>query len=137
MSEHTRALVRQFIDRMERNKAADAFGMLNPDGRITIIGKTEVSGTFTGPEALFAHLSRFESAVKTWPEYRFSAAVVVDGDQAFLRASGGGEGLYGAYEQPHYGYYMRVEGEGFAEIIEYMDPTQLELAFLGRKLVPA
>ena len=136
MSDHTRKVVEKFVHRMH-SEANEAFRMLNPDGKITILGQTEVSGTYTGPDELFAHLTRFADRVKVWPAYKFADDIIVDGDRAFLRASGQAEFLYGRYVQPHYGYYMRVEGDGFAEIIEYMDPVQLELAMFGKKLVPA
>ena len=30
-----------------------------------------------------------------------------------------------------------MEGEGFAEMVEYLDPAQLEISLFGKKLVDA
>jgi hypothetical protein len=136
MSENTRALVQKFIEHIEAQQFDAAYRMLNPNGRFTLLGKTPASGTFNGIDEFLERLAPFVSNFKVWPSMRFSDTVV-DGDKAFLRASGRGEGLFGPYEQPFYGFYIRVEGSGFAELIEFLDPTQLEIAVFGKKLVAA
>jgi len=62
--------------------------------------------------------------------------VMVDGDQAFLRASGQGVGRYGPYSQPYYGYWFRAVDDGYADIIEFNDPTEMETQLFGKMLVP-
>jgi len=111
--------------------------MLNPDSSYTLIGQTKISGTYHGPDDVFKRLAPLLSHFKVRPQMKFSE-VLVDGDRAFLRASStGGVGTYGPYEQPYYGFYLRVEGEGFAELVEYLDPTQLDVFLFGKKLVDA
>jgi hypothetical protein len=71
------------------------------------------------------------------PQMTFSE-IMIDGYRAFLRASStGGAGRYGPYAQPFYGFYLRVEGEGFAELVEFLDPLQLDVALFGKRLVDA
>ena len=136
MSETTRALVQKFVDHVEAARFEEAYRLLNPDGRFILTGQTPVSGTYIGRDDIFNRLAPKLSGFTVRPTIKFSD-VVVDGDKAFLRAVGKGEGTYSPYEQPFYGYYLRMEGDGLAEIIEYLDTVQLEVALYGKKLVPA
>lgn len=131
--EKTRELVQFFIDNVRAQTYENVYGRLNPDGRFIMIGKTPASGVFFNREDVFNRLAPLLANYKQRPTIEFSN-VLVDGDQAFLRAAGKGEGLYGVYEQPYYGYYFRVEGDGYAEIIEYLDTVQLEVALFGTKM---
>ena len=123
---------KHFLDHCARKPGV--YRMLNADARYTLIGKTKASGIYIGPDDVFARLAPLLSNFTERPQMKFSH-ILVDGDQAFLRASGKGDGLYGPYEQPFYGFYFRVKGEGFAEMIEYLDPVQLEISLFGKKLV--
>jgi hypothetical protein len=131
--EKTRELAKFFVENVEAQTYEEVYAKLNPDGRFIMIGKTPASGVFLNRKDVFDRLAPLLANYKTRPTIRFSQ-VLVDGDQAFLRASGKGEGIYGVYEQPYYGYYFRVEGDGYAEIIEYLDTVQLEVALFGSKL---
>lgn len=134
--ERTHALIEKFIEHNEAGRFEECYRMLNPEGHYTLIGTTRASGTYIGPDDVFARLAPLLSSFTERPQMKFSH-ILVDGDQAFLRASGKGNGLYAPYEQPFYGFYFRVEGDGFAEMIEYLDPTQLEISLFGKKLVEA
>lgn len=134
--EKTRALIEKFIEHNQAGRFEECYRMLNPDARYTLIGKTRASGTYIGPDDVFARLAPLLSNFTERPRMQFSH-ILVDGNQAFLRASGEGCGLYGRYEQPFYGFYFRVENGGFAEMIEYLDPLQLEISLFGKELVDA
>lgn len=136
MSEKTRQLVQHFVDSVVAQRYEDVYARLNPDGKFIMIGQTPASGVFFSREDVFDRLAPLLANYKERPTISFSH-ILVDGDQAFLRASGKGVGKYGPYEQPYYGYYFRVEGDGYAEIIEYLDTVQLEVALFGKTLVPA
>jgi ketosteroid isomerase-like protein len=131
----TRRLVERFIELDEAGQFEDCYRMLNPDARYTIIGETAISGTYHGPDDVFERLAPLLVNFTARPQMKFSE-VMIDGNRAFLRASStGGEGKYGPYAQPHYGFYLRVDGEGFAELVEFLDPVQLEVSLFGKKLV--
>lgn len=135
-AERTRTLVRQFIAHNEAGRFEACYRMLNPDGRYTLIGKTKASGTYHGPDDIFARLAPLLANFTERPRMRVSH-ILVDGDQAFVRASGKGAGIFGPYEQPYYGFYFRTAGEGFAELLEFLDPTQLEISLFGKMLIEA
>lgn len=134
MSERTRSLVDRFIEHNQAGRFEDCYRMLNPDSRYVLIGATPASGIYHGPADVFSRLAPLLSNFTERPAMRFSH-ILIDGDQAFLRASGEGHGRHGPYAQPYYGFYFRVEGDGFAELVEYLDPVQLELALFGKRLV--
>ncbi|AMK24361.1 MULTISPECIES: nuclear transport factor 2 family protein [unclassified Sphingobium] len=134
--EKTRALVRQFVDHLEAQRFEQAYRLLNRDGRFVMIGDTPASGVYEGLEDIFARLAPKLAGFTQLPMIKVSD-ILIDGDRAFIRAVGAGAGAYGPYHQPYYGYFLRVEGEGLAEIVEYLDTVQLEIALYGKKLVPA
>lgn len=132
----TRALVQTFIDHVANGRALDAFNMINEDGTYILIGETPLSGTYHGRKDV---LERFLGPIATWPSppALTFGDVIVEGDKAAIRASGGGIGPTGPYSQPHYMFYVRVANGGFAEVIEYLDTVAVEVAAYGKKLVPA
>lgn len=136
MAGKTRELVDRFIDSVETQRFDEAYNLLNADGRFVLTGKTEASGVYATRDEVFARLAPKLTGFTELPKIKV-IDFLVDGDRAFLRAVGAGAGAFGPYEQPHYGYYLRVEGDGFAEIVEYLDTVELEVAVYGKKLVPA
>jgi ketosteroid isomerase-like protein len=135
-TEKTRALAKQFVDSVESADFEKAYRLLNHDGRFIMTGQTQVSGVYNGLDDIFARLAPKLAGFTERPEIKVSE-IMVDGDKAFIRAVGVGAGQYGPYKQPYYGYFLRAEDDGLSEIIEYLDPVQLELAVFGKKLVPA
>lgn len=136
VEEKTRALVLQFVDHLEAQRFEQAYSLLNADGRFVLTGETPASGVYEGLDDIFGRLAPKLSGFTELPKIKVSD-IVVDGDKAFVRAVGVGAGAYGPYKQPYYGYFLRVEGDGLAEIVEYLDTVQLEVALYGKKLVPA
>lgn len=132
----TRALVAKFIDHLEAQRFEEAYRLLNPGGRFVMTGQTPASGTYEGLDDIFTRLAPKLSGFTELPKIKVSD-IVIDGDKAFLRATGVGAGAYGRYEQPYYGYFLRVEGDGLSEIVEYLDTVQLEVALYGKALVAA
>lgn len=133
----TRALVERFIELDVAGRFEDCYRMLNPDAVYTLIGESPVSGTYYGPDDTMERLAPLLVHFTARPQMEFSE-IMIDGNRAFLRASStGGAGKYGPYAQPHYGFYLRVEGDGFAELVEFLDPVQLEVSLFGKKLVEA
>lgn len=135
-TEKTRVLANQFVHHVLNADFEKAYRLLNPNGRFILTGQTQASGVYIGLDDIFTRLAPHLSGFTERPEIKFSD-IVVDGDKAFLRAVGVGAGAYGPYRQPYYGYFLRAEGEGLSEIIEYLDPVQLEVALFGKKLVSA
>ncbi|KAK5059832.1 hypothetical protein LTR84_009715 [Exophiala bonariae] len=133
-TQKTRILADKFVEYVSTTRYEDAYRLLNEDGQFVLTGQTPVSGVYKGLEDIFARLAPALSGYTERPTIVFSD-IIVDGDKAFLRASGIGKATHGVYKQPYYGYYLRAEGDGLAEIIEYFDPFQIESAFFGKKLV--
>ncbi|GAY22558.1 MULTISPECIES: nuclear transport factor 2 family protein [Sphingobium] len=133
----TRALVDRFIERDVAGDFEACYRMLNADAVYTLIGESPVSGTYYGPDDTMERLAPLLVHFTVRPQMTFSE-IMIDGYRAFLRASStGGAGKYGPYAQPFYGFYLRVEGEGFAELVEFLDPLQLDVALFGKRLVDA
>lgn len=82
-------------------------------------GDTRPSGVHEGLEDIFTRLAPKLSGFTELPKIKV-ADILVDGDRAFVRAVGVGAGAYGPYHQPYYGYFLREQGDGLAEIIEYL-----------------
>lgn len=135
-TEKTRVLTDKFVEYVSTARFEDAYRLLNSDGRFVLTGQTPASGVYEGLDDIFARLAPVLDHYNERPTIVFSD-VLVDGDKAFCRASGKGKATYGVYEQPYYGYYLRRDGEGLAEIIEFFDPFQIEKCFYGQKLVNA
>lgn len=135
-AEKTRALADRFVEYVSTARFEDAYRLLNQDGQFVLTGQTPASGVYKGLDDIFARLAPALSGYTERPKIVFSD-ILVDGDKAFLRASGIGKATYGVYEQPYYSYYLRAEGDGLSEIIEFFDPFQIEAAFYGKKLVTA
>lgn len=134
-TEQTRVLVDKFVEYVSTARFEDAYRLLNQDGVFVLTGQTPASGIYKGLDDIFGRLQPVLSHYLERPTIQFTA-VLVDGDKAFCRASGVGQATHGVYKQPYYGYYLRAEGEGLGEIIEFFDPFQIEKCFYGQKLVP-
>ena len=132
----TRAVIQKFIDHVNAGQFAEAFSLLNEDGRYIVIGKTGASGVYNGRKELFEKLLPALATFKVPPALKFGD-VIVEGNKGAFRASGKGVGPTGDYDQPYYMWYVRVEGDGFAEMIEHLDTVQIETAVFGKKLVDA
>jgi hypothetical protein len=129
--EKTRELVKRFVELDVAERYEDCYRMLNPDGRFIFIGECPASGVYHGPDDLLSRLAPLLATYRKRPNMTFSEAMIC-GNRAFLRASSSGaEGLYGPYAQPYYGFYLRVKGDGFDEIVEFLDPMQLEVSLFG------
>lgn len=131
MSSTTRGIIQKFMDHITACEFVEAFGLLNKDGKYIVIGKTPASGVYHGPEDIYARLLPVLAAFPTPPQLTFGD-VVVEGDKGMIRAAGTGVGPTGNYDQPYYVWSVRVEGDGFAEMIEFLDTAELEAAAFGK-----
>ncbi len=129
-----RAVAKLFAQRITALDFMAAFEMVAEDGTYTVIGKTAASGVYHGAKDILARLVPVLAAFKSPPVLAFQEPIV-DGDRVVLVGGGSGEGPTGSYDQPHYAFVMRVRGEEFVEITEFMDTGALETGVFGRKLV--
>lgn len=136
MMADTRVVAKLFAERIAALDFLAAFGMVADDGVYTVIGTTAASGVYHGSQDIIGRLVPVLSAFKSPPILTFQEPIV-DGDRVVLVAGGSGEGPTGPYDQPHYAFVMRVRGEQFIEITEFMDTGALETGVFGRKLVAA
>lgn len=131
-----RRLASVFAQRIAALDFVAAFKMVADDGIYTVIGKTAASGAYHGSADILKRLVPVLADFKVPPALVFEEPIV-DGDRVVLIGGGGGEGPTGSYDQPHYAFVMRVRGEEFVEITEFMDTGALESAVFGRKFVEA
>lgn len=132
----TRMLMEKFARLITEEEFYEAFSMLNEDGKYVIIGTSKASGVYNGRADFLDRITKVLSGFVVPPKVQFRQ-FIVDGDHGFLLGSGseGSKGVTGPYRQPYYGWYVRTEGDGFAEMIEFLDPNQLETALFGKRLV--
>ena len=128
----TERVVRRFMERVEHGDFHAAFDLLATDGTYTVIGTTPVSRTYHGKRDFFENLVPTLATFLDGPVLRFREPIIA-GDRAAVMASGSGTGPTGPYEQPYYAFVMRVHGEEFAEVYEFMDTAMLETAVFGRR----
>ena len=130
----TRETAQKYIDYLAALKFKDAFEMLAPDGKYTIIGKTPLSQIYSRSDLLNV-LAPGLAEFKQPPTLTFSD-LIVDGNRAVALASGHGIAPTGlAYVQPHYAMVLRIENGQVTEVVEFMDTVEIETKILGRKLV--
>jgi ketosteroid isomerase-like protein len=132
---NTRKWVKHFIDNVMNQTYEEVLNKMTPDSYFVLLGKSPVSGRFTKEECFTKMAKEYENFLVR-PTIKFSH-VMVDGDMVLLRAVGSnGRTQYGSYNQPYYAYWIRVEKDGYAEIIEFNDTTEMETQMYGKKLVP-
>jgi ketosteroid isomerase-like protein len=135
VEENTWKWVKHFIDNVNNQTYEEVLDKMTPDSYFVILGKSPVSGRFSKEECVTKMAPEY-ARYTVRPTIEFSHAMV-DGDQAFLRAAGrNGVAKYGPYSQPYYGYWFRAVKEGYAEIVEFNDTTEMETQMYGKKLVP-
>ena len=130
----TRIVVQRFVDHFLAGEIVEGLSVLNEDGVYTIIGTTPASGVYRGRQDL---LDRLLPSLQTFlsPPVFTVSEIIVEKDRAVVLATSSGEGPYGPYRQPHYAFVTRVEGDGFAEVIEFNDTVAIETALYGRQFV--
>jgi ketosteroid isomerase-like protein len=125
-----RDVAKKFSSAIEAMDFPAAFSLLAEDGKYIVIGTTKVSRTYNGRADLFENLIPVLGTCLEPPVLTFEEPIV-DGDRVVMLASGAGVGPTGPYDQPYYAFVARVEGDGFSEVIEFMDTKMLETAFFG------
>lgn len=133
----TREVAQRFMDRICAQEFAEAFSLLTVDVEYTVIGKTEISGTHKGRDTVLQVLGGALGTFQQPPKLECQT-ILVDGDRAVALAKGYGVGPTGVpYDQPYYALVLTVQGEEICKVTEFMDTATLEIAALGKKLVPA
>jgi ketosteroid isomerase-like protein len=133
---NTREVARLYAEHITAQRFSDAFDMLADDGKYIVIGTTKASGVYNGRQDVLDRMVPLLSGFISPPAVTFEEPVV-DGNRAVLLGGGEGVGPTGAFNQPYYAFVMRIAGDEITEIIEFMDPCQLETGLFGRKLVDA
>lgn len=136
----TRAVVQEYMDKMNSGDFLGAFQMFTPDGAYTIIGDTPVSGTYVGPDHITSSLVPLLEKRFVSPPVVVCTEIIVEGDRGVALGHGEGPAKFGQYKQRNYAFVFRVEGEKVKELIEFMDPNQLSANCFGQTLsdvVPA
>lgn len=134
MMADTRTVVKEYMDHMSAGRFAEAFALFSPDAVYTISGKTRISGSFKGLEAINRELGAIIGTYfKSLPAFTVGDTLV-DGDRAAVLLTGTAQGLHGVYDQ-NYIFVFRVKDGRIVEKIENLDSLPVETALLGRKLV--
>ena len=135
--DNTRAVAGRFIRYMEDGHPSDAFKLIGENGRYILIGTTPVSGTYHGRADIEKRIDPvLAGSTEPPPKMKFSETIV-QGDRVVMLASGQGKGPQGRpYDQPYYAYVARVDGDCFAELIEFCDTVMIQSCWFGKVLVP-
>ncbi len=130
----TRSVIQTYMDKMGVSDFIGAFEMFAPHGTYTIIGDTPASKTYVGPKGVKEGLvPLLANGFKGAPVVNCSE-IIIEGDRGVALGFGEGPGTFGLYQQKHYAFVFRIEGEQVTELIEFMDPTQLSVNCFGQKL---
>lgn len=136
----TRSVIQTYMDKMRDGDFVGAFQMFTPDGAYTIIGNTPVSGTYVGPEQITSELVPLLAKRFIAPPVVQCTEIIVEGDRGVALGHGEGPAKFGQYKQRNYAFVFRIADDKVAELIEFMDPTQLSMNCFGQSLsevVPA
>jgi ketosteroid isomerase-like protein len=110
--------------------------MFHPKGRYTIIGDTPISRTYVGPRGISEVLvPLLADGFKDLPVI-YLDELIVEGDRGVALAHGSAPARYGTYSQKHYAFVFTIDRESVADLVEFMDPTQLHTAVFGQTLLP-
>ncbi|MCB1668185.1 MAG: hypothetical protein R3E73_10515 [Porticoccaceae bacterium] len=127
----TRDVADKFMRSIESMDFPAAFGLLADDGEYTVIGTTEASGKYYGPQEMIEKLLPALSDFIEPPALTFEDPIV-DGDRVVMLASGEGVGPTGPYKQPYYAFVATVKGDRFSSVIEFMDTEMLNTGIFGK-----
>jgi ketosteroid isomerase-like protein len=130
----TREVIEEYMGKMFSGDFLGAFQMFAPDGKYTIIGDTPVSGTFVGPDHITSSLVPLLEKRFIAPPVVSCTEVIVEGDRGVALGFGEGPAKFGQYKQRNYAFVFRIAGDKVAEMIEFMDPTQLSTNCFGQTL---
>jgi ketosteroid isomerase-like protein len=133
----TREVATRYMNLLCEQKFAEAFDMLTPTAAYRIIGTTPVSAPMKGRDQVKSVLVPALASCQKPPKLELQE-LIVEGQRAVALAAGRGVGPSGLpYEQPYYAMVMTVEGNQLTSVVEYADTVMVEVALLGKKLVPA
>lgn len=130
----TRSVIEDYMNKMFTGDFLGAFQMFAPDGAYTIIGDTPVSGTYVGPDHITNSLVPLLEKRFIAPPVVNCSEIIVEGDRGVALGFGEGPAKFGQYKQRHYAFVFRIAGDKVAEMVEFMDPTQLSLNCFGQTL---
>jgi len=135
--DQTRSIARKYADLLCSGAFADAFDLLAPNVKYRIIGTTPLSTDLHGRDTVKGALVPALASFKQPPQLTLKE-IIVDGNRAVILASGHGIGPTGLpYAQPHYAMVLRIDDGFIADVEEYADTVAVEVALVGKKLVPA
>lgn len=135
MSE-TREVAQRYMNLLCAQKFAEAFDVLAPDASYRIIGTTAISNPMKGRDLIKSVLVSALASLREPLKLEFKE-LIVEGNRAVGLASGSGVGPTGLlYEQGHYAMVLRIENGQVQDVLEFMDTVAVEVALLGKKLVP-
>lgn len=133
----TREIAQAYMDLLCAQKFSEAFDLLSDQASYRIIGTTAVSAPMRGRETVKATLVPALGSFRQAPKLTLNE-LIVDGSRAVGLASGTGVGPTGLpYEQLHYAMVLRIENGQVQDVVEFADTVAVEVALLGKKLVPA
>ena len=133
----TREIAQRYMDLLCAQKFGEAFDMLSERASYRIIGTTAVSAPMTGRAQVKATLVPALATCQKPPKLTCNE-IIVEGNRAVGLASGSGVGPTGIpYEQPYYAMVLGIENGEVHSVIEFADTVMVEVALLGKKLVPA
>lgn len=151
MFEENKAVVQRWLDMVQGNQDEvwDSYKTMNDDMRWTLIGKTLISGTHVGLDAI-----NNDFFSKCWTgdgrgggvqgldqEYGvrldIQQMVALEDGRVMVICMSDGKGRNGVPYRNEYCWIISVRNGKMAELIEYCDTAMIEEAMFDKKLVPA
>jgi uncharacterized protein len=132
----SREVAQRYMDLLCTQQFAQAFDLLAADASYRIIGNTAISAPMRGRDNIKAVLASALGSFRSPLQLVFKE-LIVEGQRAVGLASGAGVGPTGLpYEQRDYAMVLRIENGQVQDVVEYMDTVAVEVALLGKQLVP-
>ncbi len=130
----TRSVIEKYMNHMFTGDFLAAFEMFAADGKYTITGDTPISGTYTGPDHIKRDLVGLLAERFISPPVVSCTEIIVENDRGVALGFGDGVAKFGQYQQSHYAFVFKIDGEQVTEMVEFMDTNQLSTKCFGQTL---
>lgn len=131
LTSRNRALITGVFERFVAGDAKPFFDLVADDVRWTVIGSTEISGTFESKRAFITGAMGKLTAGLAEPIQGSIAAISADGDRVIVQWAGGAPIKGGGRYRQTYCWVMRLDNGKVVETTAYLD-TEMVTSVLGR-----
>jgi len=132
MSQHTKANRQAIAEAFEQFMEGDAgpfFSMVADDVRWTVIGSTDISGTFTSKSQFIAEATSKITAGLDGAIAGSIRSIFADGDHVIVQWDGKAKMVSGRDYDQTYCWVMRLDGGKVVETVAYLDTEMVSAVF--------